>query len=97
MATFFVTRHQGARDWASKKGIQAEIVAHLDSASIRKDDVVIGTLPVNLVADVNAKGARYLHLVLELPMEARGRDLTAGEMEKFGAALQEYSALKVTR
>jgi CRISPR-associated protein Csx16 len=92
MATLFVTRHQGARDWAARQSIPAQIVPHLETASIVACDTIIGTLPINLVADINAKGARYLHLVMELPMEARGRDLSADEMEKFGARLVEYHA-----
>ena len=43
-------------------------------------DTVIGTLPVNLAAEVCARSARYLHLSLEVPREVRGRDLTADEM-----------------
>jgi len=53
---------------------------------------VIGTLPVNLAADVCDKGARYFHLTLDLPLVYRGRELSAAEMAELGARLEEYSA-----
>ena len=60
-------------------------------------DVVIGTLPVNLVAEVCARGARYLNLSLDLPPEARGRELTADELETFGARVEEYRVEQIAR
>lgn len=87
---FLVTRHAGALEWARRQGIDAEAVAHLDPKEIRPGDTVLGTLPVHLVAEVCAQGGRYLHLVLDLPPEARGRDLTADDMERYGAHLQEF-------
>jgi CRISPR-associated protein Csx16 len=90
MTSWFVTRHPGAVDWAGARGIEAKIVAHLDPATIHAGDVVMGTLPVHLAAEVCARGARYLHLNLDLPPEARGRDLTADDMDRFGATLTEF-------
>ncbi|GIX15053.1 MAG: hypothetical protein KatS3mg118_3012 [Paracoccaceae bacterium] len=85
----FVSRHPGAVEWARRQGIVAEAVHHLDPSAIRPGDTVIGTLPVHLAAEVCARGGRYLHLVLDLPPEARGRDLSAEEMDRHGARLQE--------
>ena len=88
--TLFISRHPGAVDWARKQGINAEVKAHLDPETVGAGDLVIGTLPVSLVADINARGARYMHLVIDIPPEARGRELTADDMEAFGARLEEY-------
>jgi CRISPR-associated protein Csx16 len=57
----------------------------------------MGTLPVNLAAEVCARGGRYLHLTLDLPPEARGRDLSAEEMERFGARLTEFFVTRITK
>jgi CRISPR-associated protein Csx16 len=51
---------------------------------------VVGSLPVNLVADVCARGARYLHLSLDLPADARGIELTVETMRRYGARVEEY-------
>jgi putative CRISPR-associated protein, VVA1548 family len=95
MTTYFVTRHQGALDWARKHG-HDDVVAlsHLDTEAIEAlgpGDAVLGTLPVNLAADVCARGASYLHLSINLDAEARGRPLSADEMELFGARLERFS------
>jgi CRISPR-associated protein Csx16 len=95
--TFFVTRHSGAVEWATRQGVTIDkAVEHLDLAEIRPGDVVIGTLPVHLAAEVCARQARYLHLALGLPAEHRGRELTADDMARFGARLMEHRVIKTT-
>jgi CRISPR-associated protein Csx16 len=96
MSTFFITRHPGAREWARQEGIKVDFVfAHLDSRILRPGDVVIGTLPVHLAAQVCALGGRYLHLSLELPPEWRGRELSAADLRRCGARLEEYRVTTV--
>ncbi len=97
MTTFFVTRHRGAVDWARAQKIDAEHVVHFDSSTTRPGDVVMGTLPVSDVATICARGGRYFHLVLRIPKDARGRELTAADMQSFGAHLIEYEARKVEK
>lgn len=89
--TWFVSRHAGAVEWARRKGIDVHrVVAHLDVKELRPGDTVIGTLPVNLAAEVCARGASYLNLSLDLPQEARGRELSAEELERYGARLEPF-------
>jgi CRISPR-associated Csx2 family protein len=89
--TYFVSRHPAAIDWAAEEGIPVDaFVAHLDPDDIRQGDTLIGSLPVNLAAQVCERGARYLHLSLELPPELRGRELTVEEMRACGARLQAF-------
>lgn len=91
MTTYFISRHPGARDWAAEEGIAVhEFITHLDPSQIRPGDIVIGTLPANLAADVCAARGRYLHLALDLPAALRGRELSAAEMRACGARLEEY-------
>jgi CRISPR-associated protein Csx16 len=39
---------------------------------------------------VCARGARYVHLALELPAARRGSELSADELRELGATLIEY-------
>ena len=97
MTTWFVSRHPGAFAWAQRRGLAVDRqLAHLAPEQIAPGDTVIGTLPVNLVARVCARGGRYLHLSLDLPAEARGRELTADELERYGARLEAYVAKPAT-
>lgn len=96
MTTYFVTRHPGARDWAVAEGMAVdEFIAHLDMAQVQAGDVVIGSLPVNLAAEVCARGVRYLHLSLDLPADARGSELTAETMRKYGARVEAFKVERV--
>lgn len=97
MTTFFITRHRGAVEWAQRHGLSIDRhIVHLDPAEVRPGDVVIGTLPVNLAAEVCARGARYLNLSLDLPPEARGRELSADDLERYGARIEEYQVVART-
>lgn len=93
----FVTRHAGALAWAHAQGLVAAIrVAHLDVGRLKPGDTVIGTLPVHLAAEVCARGARYLHLVLDLPVHLRGVELTAEQMNQYGARIEPFEVRRGT-
>jgi len=91
MTTYFIARHPGAKVWAEQEGFHIDVLAeHFDTAVVRPGDRVLGILPVNLAAEVCARGGRYFHLSMEVPQESRGRDLSAEDMRRFGAALKEF-------
>jgi len=95
MTTYFVTRHPGAVPWAQQEGIAVDRqIDHLDIEDIHPGDTVIGSLPVNLAADVCDNQARYIHLILELPLEWRGKELNVEDMKRFGAKLHAYQVKK---
>lgn len=97
MTAYFVSRHPGALDWAAQVGIQVDhLVAHLQTEDIQCGDLVLGTLPVQLAAQVCERGARYLHLSLDIPQSLRGKDLTADDMRICGARLEEFRVQKVS-
>jgi CRISPR-associated protein Csx16 len=98
MTTWFVSRHPGAIEWASRRGVRVDRqVAHLDVAEVKAGDVVIGTLPINLAAQVCARGARFFNLSLDVSPEARGRELSTADLERYGARLEEYRIEAVPR
>lgn len=91
MTTWFITRHPGALEWAARRNLRIDRqLAHLDPALVAAGDTVIGTLPIHLVARVCERGARYFNLSLDLPAAARGRELSADELEAYGARLEAY-------
>ncbi len=95
MTSYFVTRHKGAVEWARQRGIEAEHLEHLDPSQLSRGDVVLGTLPVSVVAEVCLRGARYMHLTLDTPPQMRGKELTVQDMDEFGAKLEEFEVRKV--
>jgi len=96
MAVWFVSRHDGAREWTRRQGLSVDRqVSHLDPAAPRAGDLVLGTLPVDLVCRLNESDVRYLHLVLPLPPELRGQDLSAAQLEAQGARLEEFQVRRI--
>ena len=92
MTTWFVSRHPGALQWMKQHGPAFDRhVPHLDPAQVQPGDCVIGTLPVDLAAQVCTRGAAYWHLTLALPADARGRELSAQELLSLGATLQPFN------
>lgn len=91
MTTYFISRHQGAKDWARLQNIEVDMVqSHLEMSDIQSGDVVVGTLPVNLVAELCERGARYYHLTLNLPEHLRGKELNAEDMQAAGAKVEQF-------
>lgn len=91
MTTWFVSRHTGAIEWAARQALAVDqFVRHLDPTVVRAGDTVMGSLPVNLAAAVCERGARYLHLSVELPEQLRGKELSADQLEQLGANMREY-------
>lgn len=96
MTTYFISRHPGAVQWAREQGVPVDKqLAHLDIGDIHTGDIVIGSLPVNLVAQLNRKGARYLHLSLNLSPEWRGLELSVEQMRQCQARLEEFRVERI--
>jgi len=98
MTVWFVSRHDGALEWAKERGIlddsqSVKVVSGIDVEQVALDDYVIGTLPVHLVADICARGAHYLHIAMQVPAGRRGSELSAAEMVEFGATVREFLVL----
>jgi CRISPR-associated protein Csx16 len=94
MSTYFVTRHPGAVEWATKNGFAGvDVVNHFDPKVVNVGDKVIGNLPVDLAAVVCRRGGEYHHLVLDLPPEARGKELSAEDMDAYGAKVQRFDVI----
>lgn len=92
MTTWFISRHPGALQWMLAHGPAFDHhVSHLDTARIQPGDTVIGSLPVNLAAEVCARGAQYWHLSLRVPAQARGQELSADELQALGARLERFT------
>lgn len=53
-------------------------------------DMVLGTLPLHLAADVCAKGAVFYFLQLTQELSGRGSEYTADEMVCMGARLRRF-------
>ena len=91
MTIWFVSRHPGALEWICRQDVVFDChVSHLAMEEVRAGDTVIGSLPVNLAAEVCARGAVYRHLSLQLAAHDRGRELSEDDLVRYGATLTTY-------
>lgn len=92
MKSVFVGRHAGAQQWMKQQNIHIdEFVDNLQVTQIRRGDAVYGILPLNIIAEVNRCGATFSHINLVVPPQFRGKELTADQMDEFGAHLQSVT------
>lgn len=95
MLTWFVSRHGGAIDWIKQIGIPIDrFCHHLSEVSVAPGDVVMGTLPVHMAAQVCAQGAYFFELVIDLPESFRGRELDKDALLRFNARLVPFMVVQ---
>ncbi|MDR1945805.1 MAG: CRISPR-associated protein Csx16 [Desulfovibrio sp.] len=95
MIRWFISRHNGAIEWAKRKELPVDRwVPHLNIDEIRKGDVVMGTLPFALAADVCSRGAAFYALDFQTEESQRGKNLTADDLTVAEACLQRYTVVK---
>ena len=99
MTTYVVTRHQGAVQWLADRGFEeAVVVSHWTPehvASLAPGDQVVGVLPLQMVAEVCEHGAHFWNLSIQVPSERRGDELSAEDMESFGAQLEKFQVIRL--
>jgi putative CRISPR-associated protein (TIGR02620 family) len=84
-----VTRHGGLVEFLRRRGLvdeNVQVVAHVSDPSILDGKVVAGVLPVNLAARTTA----YCSVNLDLPLELRGKELTAEQTEQYCTGVEYY-------
>ena len=85
-----VTRHKGLVEWLERQGITGEVKASVTADEVRNKHV-IGALPAHI-----AQYAFYMTSVdYFCPLEKRGKELTADDLEAYGAKLFDYKVIPV--
>lgn len=87
MNVLIVSRHAGAVGWLRRRGIEGEVVAHVEDVAEVHGKVVFGALPMYLAAAAEAV------VSIDMPgltLAQRGQDLTPAEMDAAGAVMRAY-------
>jgi putative CRISPR-associated protein, VVA1548 family len=96
MTTWFISRHPGAIEWVKQQNIQINrFESHLDTSLVQADDVVIGTLPIHLAAEVCQKGAKFYFLSINVTPEQRGTELTCKQLTEQQCLIQPFMVEKL--
>jgi CRISPR-associated protein Csx16 len=79
-------------EWIKQQNIHIDhFVTSLEIDQVQRGDAVYGTLPLNLIAAVHRCGATFTHISLNIPDDYRGKELSAAQMDQFGAILQDVT------
>jgi CRISPR-associated protein Csx16 len=91
-STWFVSGHLGSINWIKKQSTHIDhFVSHLDeTAKLNCGDIVIGSLPIHLIAQLNSQGIRFISFQLDLPEHSRETELTEQQLTKLNVKMQEY-------
>ena len=97
MTTYLVSRHMGAVEWMMHMGHHYDKhLTHLDNYdNLKIGDTVVGSLPINIVADLNERGIRYVHLSLYIPESLRGMELSVAQLSELDAKLESYEVKRI--
>jgi len=85
-----VTRHRGTVEWLQRRGIKAPVKPRAKRTDV-ENRVVYGVLPVMLAA--YAKEVWIIEIP-HLPFMTEGVELSADDLEKYGAKLVQYSVTR---
>jgi len=89
METIVVTRHNGLVDYLKSQGIIGEdtpVIDHATPDTVRGKRV-IGVLPLHLAVEA----AEVVEVPMNIPAEARGKELTGEETAQYAGAPRAYS------
>ena len=91
-----ISRHLATVEWLKSKGVAVDKhQSHFDTKNVKTGDVIIGNLPIQMVAEVCIKGGEYHHIEIDLPKDLRGKELTVDNLNQLGAKIVQYNASKI--
>lgn len=98
LTSYFVTRHPATKVWAKEQEIKVDYwLEHIsDLILFHEGDVIYGTLPIQIAAQLCHQGVRYGHFSLQVPPHMRGVDLSVDQLSAFQPKIEFFSIKKVT-
>lgn len=95
MRVAIVSRHKSTIDFVKAMFRDVTVLEHVNDIEELKDfDLIVGNLPLPMVAEIKRMGKRFVMVSLNIPKELRGKELTLEELHKF-AELIEVEELKI--
>ncbi|HIF9493542.1 TPA: CRISPR-associated protein Csx16 [Photobacterium damselae] len=98
MAMYFISRHPAALEWVNTQNIKIDhwLEHLLDLSLFVSGDIVLGTLPIQLVAALNQKGVQYGHFSLTVPPQWRGSELNLEQVLQCQPEITYFHVEQVT-
>ncbi|WP_095499174.1 CRISPR-associated protein Csx16 [Paraferrimonas haliotis] len=92
-----VSRHPAAVRWLEQLGFgNCEHQDHLsDINTLKEGDLVIGTLPIHLIAALTRKRVTYWHLSLTVPAHLRGVEMSENQLLSCSPRLERFDVVQM--
>ncbi|AXY00918.1 CRISPR-associated protein Csx16 [Vibrio alfacsensis] len=97
MKTYFVTRHPATKAWAKDRQMKIDHwLEHISDLTLfNPGDVVYGTLPIQMAAQLCKQGVRYGHFTLIVPPHLRGLEFSAEQLQSCQPKIEFFEVMKV--
>lgn len=93
--TWFISRHEGAILWAKNQNLPiTKWCSHLEIEQIHTGDIVMGTLPVHMAAEICQRGATFYFLQVNMPEHLRGQELSNAQLLELGCKLTQFKVIQ---
>lgn len=89
-----ITRHSDTIKLLKEKGVITDndtIIDHINNIEQIKGQTVLGTLPIDLASYCE----KILFIKWNIPLEARGREWTYEETQKYYNGISEYKVIRM--
>jgi len=95
MRVVIVSRHPATVKYLKNIWPEAEVIDHLDDPRRFKNCLLVGNLPLPMVAELLRNGNRFVMVTLNVPKELRGKELGEEELKKY-MKLYEITKLELS-
>ena len=75
---------------------EVKTVEHIDKPEEVKEGIVVGNLPLPLIAKLLKNGKKFIYVNMEIPQELRGKELDDEEVKKY-ITLYDVNSIELER
>ena len=95
MRVVIVSRHPATVKYLKNIWPEAEVVDHITDPGKYRNCLLVGNLPLPMVAELLRNGNRFVMVSLNVPKELRGKELGEEELKKY-VKLYEITRLELS-
>ena len=98
MTIYIVTRHCASREWILNNlphsTDETIVQSHLDPNVIQQGDVVVGVLPLHIIAQIYDKGGTFYAFDIVIDKNLRGKELSKKDLVQCQPTLTKYTVIQ---
>ena len=98
MKVLIISGHDATIKYLSEifGNFEVRVIQHLSDLNEVNEDIVVGNLPLPLIAELLKRGKRFIYVSLIIPAELRGKELNSEQVKEY-IELYEIKNLELER